>query len=192
MTEEEIKIVNKTARHAGAVGKNALVPRVITSKFPYLGYNMLDFGAGSKAVQTNYLREQGYNVTPYDIGENVVDGVHLVETEEDKGKYDLIFASNVLNALPSEEAWGETLSKIDWFLGGDNAFAIMNFPKSPRKYPEMDEKKALKILCMYFANVLVENHSGTRVYYCYKESITECGICGNAYDFCTCVEDGRR
>jgi hypothetical protein len=168
MTKDEIQIVNKTARHSGAVGQNALIPKIITGRYPYLGYKMLDFGSGPRCVQTFNLKELGYDVTPYDIGGNVRDGIHLVETEDDKGKYDLIFASNVLNVLPSEEAWVETLSKIDWFLGGDNAFAIMNFPKSPRKYSEMDEDKALKLLCKYFAQVMVENHSGTRVYYCYK------------------------
>ena len=145
MTKEEIKLVNKTAISNGAVGKNALIPRIITGRYPYLGYTILDFGAGPKAIQTNYLNAKGYNVTPYDIGDNIVDGVHLIETEEDKGLYDLIFASNVFNILPSVEAWKEAIEKILWFLS-DDGFVMINLPLSPRKCKEINKEKALQIL----------------------------------------------
>jgi hypothetical protein len=168
MTKDEIRLVNKTARSAGAVGKNALIPKIITGRYPYLGYKMLDFGSGPRCVQTMNLKELGYDVTPYEIGDNSHPEIHLQATEEDKGKYDLIFASNVLNVLPTVEAWEETLEKIAWFLGGKYAFAILNFPQSPRKCAEVDKDVAFKLICKYFAAVMVENHNGTRVFYCYK------------------------
>lgn len=169
MTEEEIRIANKTARSAGAVGKNALLPRIITGKMPYKGAKILDFGSGPRMVQTINLKEQGYNVDAYDFGSNYNPELHIDRSPEMIGSYDIVMASNVINTLASVEAVKETLHQINWFLG-TKGVALINYPTSPRKCKGLDLKEMLKLMTREFTSVMVENHSGTRVYYCYKMS----------------------
>jgi hypothetical protein len=166
MTEEEIKIANKTARSAGAVGKNAILPRIITGRMPYRGAKILDFGAGPRIVQTLNLREEGYNVDAYDFGSNCSE-VHINRTPDKIASYDIVMASNVINTLASVEAVKETLHQINWFLGMKGV-ALINYPQSPRKCEGLDLKKLTKLMTQEFNSVMVENHNGTRVFYCHK------------------------
>ena len=168
MTEEEIRIANKTARSAGAVGKNALLPRIIIGKMPYRGAKILDFGSGPQIVQTINLREEGYNVDAYEFGSNC-HSEHITRTPDKIGSYDIVMASNVINTLASVEAVKETLHQINWFLG-TKGVALINYPTSPRKCKDLDLKEMLKLMTQEFTSVMVENHNGTRVYYCYKMS----------------------
>ncbi len=168
MTDKEIKIANKTARSSGAVGKNALLPRIITGRYPYRGAKILDFGSGPRIVQTINLKEQGYNVDAYDFGSNCSE-VHIVRTPDKIGSYDIVMASNVINTLASVEAVKETLHQINWFLELKGV-ALINYPTSPRKCKELDKEELLKLMTQEFNEVMVENHNGTRVYYCYKMS----------------------
>ena len=169
MTNDEIKTANKTAICSV---KNALIPRIIKNKFPYRDYKMLDFGSGPKAIQTNELRLKGYtDVTSYEFGSNVRLGVHLSPNllrTCDIEMYDLVFASNVLNTLSSLSAVKETLEKIAWFVNSDG-FALFDYPSSPRECKELTLDRLKRLAYKQFKSVMVENHDGTRVFYCYKQ-----------------------
>jgi len=169
MTDEEIKIANKTARSSGAVGKNALLPRIITGKFPCLSSKILDFGSGPKAMHTKKLREEGYTkVIPFEIGENHIDGVHFSgNMSEREGFFDIVMASNVINTLSSLSAVKETIGMIDFFTNRKGV-ALINYPTSPRKCKDLDKKKLMELCMSEFNSVMVENHSGTPVFYCYR------------------------
>ncbi len=171
MTDIEINITNKTARSAGAVGSNALLPRIITGKLSYRAAKILDFGSGPKALQTKYLREEGYtDVTPFEIGNNVDPKIHHARTSEDIALYDIVMVSNVVNTLSSYSALKDTLHQINWFLHLEGV-ALINYPISPRKL-NMDHNQLMNIIMKEFNCVLMENHNGTRVFYCYKRDVS--------------------
>ena len=135
MTIEEIRIANATSRSNGASAKNkdgsirAIVPRYISS-FVSKKTTILDFGAGKDAIHTKWLKEQGFNVTAYDFGDNCVEGIH--DKDALKKQYKVIMASNVINVSSSSTMLLETLKQIYDSLeyGGT---LIMNYPASPRK-----------------------------------------------------------
>ena len=132
---EEIKIANATSRSNGASAKNkdgsirAVVPRYVAE---HIGKEdaILDFGAGKGALHTKWLREQGFNVTAYDFGDNVVEGLH--DKDALSKQYKVIMASNVLNVSSSETMLKETLSQIYNSLVPGGRF-VCNYPASPRK-----------------------------------------------------------
>lgn len=132
---EEIKIANATSRSNGASAKNkdgsirAIVPKYVAEHINKAD-SILDFGAGKGAVHTKWLREQGFNVTAWEFGENCIDGLH---DRNALGKqYKVIMTSNVINVSSSWDMLIETLNQINNSLetGG---MLVMNYPASPRK-----------------------------------------------------------
>lgn len=134
-TMEEIKIANATSRSNGASARNkdgsvrAIVPKYV-SKHINKEESILDFGAGKGATHTKWLREEGYNVTAYDFGENCIEGLH--DTNALNKQYKVIIASNVLNVSSSLNMLLETLKQIYNSLEPGGEF-ICNYPASPRK-----------------------------------------------------------
>ncbi len=198
MTKNEMTIANKTARSNGAVGKNALLPRIITGRYSQ-GSTILDFGAGPKALHTKNLKESGFiNVYAYDMGDNFDPDIHLSEGElESANNFDIVMASNVINTLSSLSAIKETIKDIYRYTDSKGV-AIINFPVSPRKLKGLTKDKIIDLLLLAgFVSVCSENHNGTRVFYCYKdrEEADEpmiCSICYNSHDDCTCLKNGIR
>ena len=134
-TEMEIKIANATSRSNGASARNkdgsvrAIVPRYVVEHINKED-SVLDFGAGKGAVHTKWLREEGFNVTAYDFGDNIVVGLH--DKDALQKQYKVIMASNVLNVQSSLDMLFETLKQIDNSLEPGGEF-ICNYPASPRK-----------------------------------------------------------
>ena len=134
-TKEEIRIANATSRSSGASAKNkdgsirAIVPRYVAENIEEYK-TILDFGAGKRAIHTQWLREKGFNVTAYDFGENCIEGLH--DKDALNKRYGVVMASNVLNVCSSEQMLHETLSQISKSLkpGG---ILVCNYPASPRK-----------------------------------------------------------
>ena len=134
-TMEEVKIANATSRSRGASAINkdgsirAVVPRWVAA-FVSKNVSILDFGAGKDAVHTKWLKEQGFNVTAYDFGENCIEGLH--DKDALNKKYKIIMASNVINVSSTMDMLLETLKQMYNSLefGGT---LIMNYPASPRK-----------------------------------------------------------
>lgn len=132
---EEIKIANATSRSNGASAMNkdgsirAIVPRYVAENISKED-SILDFGAGKAALHTKWLREQGFNVTAYDFGDNCIEGLH--DKDALSKQYKVIMASNVLNVQSSMDMLQETLQQIYDSLeyGGK---LVCNYPSSPRK-----------------------------------------------------------
>jgi hypothetical protein len=127
---EETRIATRTARGAGVVGATAVVPRWVEGNVPK-SKKVLDFGSGPPARHTMSLREKGYtDVTAHEFGDNVQEGVH--DPKALSKKYDVVFASNVLNVQSSEAMLKRTLKQIRDSVekGG---LAVFNYPASPRK-----------------------------------------------------------
>ena len=135
-TLEEIKMANSTSRSGGAtaIGKDgtikAIVP-IFVHKNVDKQCEVLDFGAGKTAMHTKWLKSNGFkNVTAYDFGANCIDGIH--DRAALNRKYDVVFASNVLNVSISMEMLMETLDQIYLSIKHGGKF-ICNYPSSPRK-----------------------------------------------------------
>ena len=132
--EEKIKIDNKTARASGASALNkdgsirSVVGRYVLDNVSK-DASILDFGSGPAAVQTLALRDAGFkNVSAYDFGVNTRDGIQ--DPDALNKKYDVVFASNVLNVSSDEEMLRETLRDIKKAAKNEIVF---NYPSSPRK-----------------------------------------------------------
>ncbi|KKL10308.1 hypothetical protein LCGC14_2557140, partial [marine sediment metagenome] len=147
-TPEEIAQVTATARATGAIGAKAITPKFVgeTSR---TSESILDFGSGKTPIHTNALREQGFDVTAFDVGANVVEGVHDVKALE--RTYDTVFASNVINVAPSEAFLRKTLGDIKSATNSDGR-AIFNYPVSPRKL-NLSNDEMLGIIKEFFPSV---------------------------------------
>ena len=134
-TMEEVRIANATSRSNGASAKNkdgsirAIVPKYVAEHVSKED-SILDYGAGKGALHTKWLREEGFDVTAWDFGDNFIDGVH--EKDALSRKYDVVFASNVLNVQSSLNMFLETLSQMYDSLKPGGTL-ICNYPASPRK-----------------------------------------------------------
>ncbi|MDB5413213.1 MAG: hypothetical protein JWR10_1548 [Rubritepida sp.] len=125
----EVLVANATARSGGAVGEFALVP-AFAGRIALRGQSILDFGAGPQAIHAARLRAMGHQVTAHDFGENLVPGVH--DPDALSRRYDVVFASNVLNVADTEALLQLTLSQIAGAVLPGGA-AILNLPAEPRK-----------------------------------------------------------
>ena len=134
-TEQEIRIANKTSRTNGASARNkdgsirAIVPKYVADHI-HKEDSILDFGAGKDAVHTKWLREEGFNVTAYDFGDNCIEEIH--DKDALRKQYKVIMCSNVINVQSSMEMLMDTLQQLNDSLepGG---MLVVNYPASPRK-----------------------------------------------------------
>jgi hypothetical protein len=141
-TEDEISIATSTARSAGAVGPQALVPRTVR-EVASPDDTILDFGSGPEEAHAQKLREDGFNVTAWDFGKN---------PEALYKQYDIVYASNVLNVQSSLDMLERTVRQIaDSVRPGGTV--VVNLPLSPRKSPDLNPKTLETILSRYFADI---------------------------------------
>ena len=159
-TEKEIKEANKTSRSNGASAINsdgtirAIVPNFILKNIKdYRDKTILDFGAGKNAIHTKWLRENGLNVISYDFGDNCVEGIHD-KNALDK-RYDVIFASNVLNVQSSDVMMMATVYQIYNALKKGGIF-IFNYPTAPRK-TDIPEWEVIGLVSGMFKAEVVNN-----------------------------------
>jgi uncharacterized UPF0146 family protein len=105
---------------------------------------VLDYGSGKKPLQAQRLIERGYNVTVWDIGKNFVDGIH--DPDALKRKYDLVYASNVLNVQPKPICMEYAL-KITREVLDPRGYGIFvtNYP-DPHYMPELKWREVEMIL----------------------------------------------
>lgn len=121
---EEREVAMRTARARGAVGARAIVPKVVAA-IATKSDKILDFGAGKEPVHAMALRDAGFNVSFYDF--------NLPSSEVALSKkYNLIYASNVLNVQSSATMALHTLKQVWESLTPTGRF-VANYPTSPRK-----------------------------------------------------------
>jgi SAM-dependent methyltransferase len=91
---------------------------------------ILDYGAGPKAYHAGLLREMGFSVDAIDIGNNFNPEVHTIGVFDKK--YDVVYASNVINVQPNRDYIDVVLGEIKSLLKPSGYF-ICNYPSDPRK-----------------------------------------------------------
>jgi hypothetical protein len=134
-TPEEIEIANKTSRNSPAIGAKAITPRMVRQYIEENGLDkeaiqILDFGAGKAAAHAQKFVEEGFQCLAYEFGDNVDPRVHCELALYNK--YDIVYASNVLNVQSSMTMFGETIIQIKQVMKDDGVF-FANFPLQPRK-----------------------------------------------------------
>lgn len=124
-----VEMVNKS--YSKYFSQNSVIPKLIP-RYANKKDKILDFGAGKDAFGVRYLRALGYDVTGYDVGDNFNPEYH--DADALKRKYDVIYASNVMNIQPTIPdilavlgALYERLKKSKY----KNKFVIINYPEKP-------------------------------------------------------------
>lgn len=164
--ESAISTANATSRSGGAVGGHPVtikyVRQLAKRKVP-----ILDFGAGKAAAQAKELNKMGYNVVPYDYGNNAIGGVHDPSALD--REYPFVYASNVLNVQNSIEELKTTIQEIAESLAVGGTF-IGNLPASPRKaaFDGMSQSEGAdlvkKLLQTSVGNVRIEESASHPVF----------------------------
>jgi hypothetical protein len=140
LTPEAIEKANASSRASGAVSEKAVIPKAV-AEVASVNDKILDFGAGKAAVQTKGLRDKGYDVTAYDFGQNSQEGIHDPKALD--RKYNVVYASNVLNVQDNQKMLNTTLNQISNAMRRDGS-GVFNFASSPRygAFEGMSPKKA--------------------------------------------------
>ena len=134
-TSEQITTANKTSRNSPAIGAKAITPKMVRRYIEDNNLNkdeisILDFGAGKTAAHAQKFVEDGYQCLAYEFGDNVDPRYHCELALFNK--YDIVYASNVINVQSSLYMLQETLIQIKQVMK-PNAVLFANYPLSPRK-----------------------------------------------------------
>lgn len=151
MLLEQVLKANRTSRNWRTTAIDQVIRNLISKED-----RVLDFGAGKNAIQALRLQEEGYQVTAYDFGNNCIHGVH--DSKALSHRYDIVYASNVINVQSSLEMLEETLNQVRGVLKSSGKF-VANYPKEPRMLG-FSEERMLKELKKHFQSI--ERYPGTK------------------------------
>ena len=127
-TAEQISIANKTSRNSKAIGSKAVTPKYVRAwkdmNADKETCSILDFGAGKTAAHTAALVADGYLCLAHEFGDNIDPRYHCELAMSNK--YDVVFASNVLNVQQSLYMFTETINEIKSVLK-TMAYSLLTF-----------------------------------------------------------------
>ena len=153
ITPDEIAAANKTSRSSKAIGGKAITPKAVRQyidTFLNTDCTILDFGAGKSAAHARAFVEDGFNCLAHEFGDNIDPRYHSEHALENK--YDIVYASNVLNVHISVHNLSITLDTIKSVMKVDGVF-IANYPLEPRKM-RMRAFEMYEYLLTQFSNVI--------------------------------------
>jgi len=172
--ESEIEVANKTSRFTPAVGAKALVPLYVvlyaddiaqSSQAIRNSISILDFGAGKTAPHARELLQLGYCCIAHEFGNN--SNIHYHDPFALTRKYEIVYASNVLNVQSSEAMLRKTIKQIADVVEANGVF-FANYPLSPRKCTLQPDDVA-DILSEFFTTVYFEGgNASAPVWRCEK------------------------
>ncbi len=132
--QTDIEVANKTSRANGAVGQRAITPKQVREYLELFcskeDTTVLDFGAGKTAAHQRALLELGWAVTAHEFGDNI--DVRFHNELALMNRYDVVYASNVLNVQSSVDMARTTIEQIAGAVKNNGCF-FGNYPSSPRK-----------------------------------------------------------
>jgi len=150
---EHVAIANKTSRNSKAIGSKAITPKYVRKYVDENnikdGINILDYGAGKAAAHARALLNDGYCCTAYEFGDNIDKRYHDPLALEHK--YDIVFASNVLNVQSDVDMLRKSLKQIHSVTCAGGVF-IANYPLSPRK-TTLSVDEMVEILQEFFRTI---------------------------------------
>lgn len=144
MTSSGAMSVTCTSRPSGIGGRTPVIPNLIAEMCQKgvikEGAMILDFGAGKIPTFTRVLQEgacKRMKVVPYDIDERN-NPIHTPDALS--RKYDVVFASNVLNVADDTDWLQMTVGQLQGALksksdkvDGNDGLLVLNYPEDPRK-----------------------------------------------------------
>lgn len=164
-----MKQVTKTARSKGAIGRNPVCLRYILTlnRKHSTTLSYLDYGAGPEAIHTQHLLSLGFDCRAWDIGENFNPKIHKHDALF--YCYDVVMASNVLNVQPDKKHFLKVLKELHMCVRKTGR-VILNYPKEPRKMPQITERELRSLLGQWFEEVSAKpiGNSHTPVWVCTK------------------------
>lgn len=144
LSPDYVKLVNKTSRHSGAVGKDPVCYRELDNilflqpddTYPI---RILDYGCGKNGTTRGIIFVDRHpkkikHYIPYDIGNNrpQVDEESLRKLAEHLSQpFDIVILSNVLNVQPDWRKLDEVLFHA-WSYVKDRGRLLVNYPAKPR------------------------------------------------------------
>jgi hypothetical protein len=150
-----VELANKTSRSKGAVGEKAITPKYVKENVSKES-SVLDFGAGKDAAHSEALKKAGFeDVTAYEFGNNFKWFTH--DPNALSKKYDVVYASNVMNVQSSSDMARQTLNQM---TGSTKGKLVLNYPKEPR-YLEWSPLELEHQLKLRFNNVKKVGGSGS-------------------------------
>ncbi len=132
-TEDYIKKVNRA--YSIMCSRKQTLPKIVETVAKKTD-KILDYGAGKDAFGTKYLREKGFNVIAHEIGVNRVDGLHDPKALNDR--YDIVFASSVMNIQPTFSDMLDVVLEVQALLVKGGKF-ICNLPKPIKSEARSDD-----------------------------------------------------
>jgi len=152
-TAEQIIVANKTSRNSAAIGHKAITPKFVRKYIDGFSgkatMSVLDYGAGKTANHAQALVEDGYLCLAHEFGDNIDPRYHCELAMQNK--YDVVYASNVLNVQQSLYMLDEMLDEVKSVMN-PNAVFIANFPLQPRKM-DMHAHQMFEMLRQRFETV---------------------------------------
>ena len=141
---------NRSARSKGAIGKNAVVPKLVEEMFPK-SFKILDYGSGPARIHQTSLELAGFDVDAFDFGKNWREGMQY---EVFPLRYDLIYASNVMNTWSSTQMISSSLLEIYSGLKKGGIF-LANYPKKPRYFSDATDDILADLLRGIYSEVRI-------------------------------------
>ena len=115
------------------------------------GTSILDFGAGRTALHAQAMVADGYMVLAHEFGDNVDPKVHCQLAL--CNKYNVVYASNVLNVQSDEAMLVETIKQVKKCMKYGGVF-FANFPLEPRKM-DMNAGQLQELLQQHFSSAVI-------------------------------------
>ena len=129
----------KTGQKRGIFAKNPILTRLILCENFPKDVKILDFGAGTNALQAQKIKEKYPNTKAYDYPLSAIKSIiqnpklfEIYDLDALNKDYDIIIASNVLNVQPNVKQLENTLNKIYCSMDRDTIL-FLNLPREPIK-----------------------------------------------------------
>jgi len=150
--QKDIETANKTSRNSSAIGAKAITPKFVMQYLKTCkkaDTTILDFGAGKAAAHAQTLLKQGWKCTAYEFGDNTNPDLH--DKKALARKYNIVYASNVLNTQSNITMALETIEQVLNVVKKNGIF-VCNYPLSPRK-ADITVEKMVSLLSKHFKTI---------------------------------------
>lgn len=130
----DVEMAIATGKKGGATALNSVITRhlLCTNQFDPSTTHILDFGAGSRAIQSHRLREKYPYIDAYDFPQVMANAPTLFNANAMRKPYDLVIASNVLNVQQSQLMLEATVNQL-FCATRPGGTLILNIPRDPIK-----------------------------------------------------------
>lgn len=149
----------ESARSRKNINIPILYKRLISMGTEFFGPRLLDFGCGYSTYK-EYLEACGFEYFGHDLVFRSKAARQITTEDLKVKKFSTVVMSNVLNCQRSVDQISESLLTASLAVD-QNGYLYLNYTKSPRKMPNVNNEKMLEIVCTELKNhfTLIVDHS---------------------------------